>query len=131
MMWLRKQLLSTKTHIWALLRFGLEKLTTYWGKIVIESESSYYFIATILPSKLLLAWFQDHWRHYTTWLRIAESSMKAVFENYAEVENDDTEDDRAPTTQRNIPTRSVHERRFSQKCLLISLCSHETRATRE
>lgn len=41
-------------------RFGLEKLTTYWKMLIIDPTPSFYTIATILYPKLCLAWFQDY-----------------------------------------------------------------------
>lgn len=63
-------------------RFGMEKLTTYWGKIVMAPDVPYYTVATILHPLLRLAWFKDHWRHHTAWYKKAESSMKTVFKSY-------------------------------------------------
>lgn len=38
-------------------RLGLEKLTKYWKKIVIDPKPSFCVISTILHPKLYLAWF--------------------------------------------------------------------------
>lgn len=64
------------------------KLTTYWEKIVLKPSISTYCVATILHPQLRITWFKDHWRKHPSWHKKAESSMKAVFQQYLEAEDE-------------------------------------------
>jgi len=83
--------------------YGIEKLLTYWEKIVIEPEVSYYAVATILHPRLRLLWFKDHWRRHTIWHKKAEASMEIVFQRYVDAEEIDEEEQLAEPTRRKAP----------------------------
>jgi hypothetical protein len=90
--------------------FGIEKLTSYWGKIVIDPPISYYCVATILNPQLRLIWFKDHWRKHPSWHKKAEASMKAVFQQYVDAEAEEVEDDEpAQLTRRKLPGGEYHD----------------------
>jgi hypothetical protein len=40
--------------------FSIEKLTSYWEKLIIMLEISYYCVAIILNPSLWLLWFKDY-----------------------------------------------------------------------
>ena len=93
--------------------YGIEKLLTYWEKVIIEPPVSYYAVATILNPKLRLLWFQDHWRHYPDWHKKAAASMKAVFRRYVDAEEEeDPEPEPEALTRRKLP--SSHDTRYEK-----------------
>ena len=93
-------------------KFGIEKLTTYWTKILIEPSPSYYAIATILHPSLRLAWFKDHWRNHPIYYRKAETSMKKIFKAYFDTEDEQEEVIETPPTRRKVPGGNIHEEKF-------------------
>ena len=64
--------------------YGIEKLGTYWEKLIIKPEVSYYAVATILNPQLRLLWFKDKWRRHPIWHQKAETSMEIVFQRYVD-----------------------------------------------
>ncbi|KAF2621112.1 hypothetical protein BU25DRAFT_324358, partial [Macroventuria anomochaeta] len=60
-------------------KYGLEKLNTYWEKLVIEPTPSFYTISTALHPRLRLNWFKSHWRDYRDWQRKADNSFRTIF----------------------------------------------------
>ncbi|RII22751.1 HAT domain-containing protein [Alternaria sp. MG1] len=44
----------------AAVKHGLKKLTSYFEKLIIQPQISYYVVATALHPALRLAWFQTH-----------------------------------------------------------------------
>ena len=83
--------------------YGIEKLQTYWQKIIIQPEVSYYAVATILNPRLRLLWFKDYWRRHPTWYKKAEASMEIVFQQYvdAEEEPDEASEMEEPTRRKS------------------------------
>lgn len=63
-------------------KFGLAKLITYFQRLVLDPDPSYYCIATVLHPRLRLAWFKDHWSQYDAWHKKAEKSVRKVFKSY-------------------------------------------------
>jgi hypothetical protein len=81
---------------------GLEKLNTYFDKLIMEPDVSYYAVATSLHPRLRLIWFKTHWRHFPKWYQKAEASINHVFKYYtdAEVEIDELTQ---PPSRRKLP----------------------------
>jgi hypothetical protein len=67
-------------------KFGLKKLNTYFDRILIQPNISYYAVATALHPKICLTWFCTQWKHHPQWYKIAEESIKKVFKQYLERE---------------------------------------------
>ena len=80
-----------------------EKLQSYFVKLIIEPDVSYYCIATVLHLALRLQWFKSHWRKFLTWHKKAEKSIQDVFDDYVRAEESnnivDNEDDDSQLTQ--------------------------------
>ena len=51
---------SNSDYFIAAVKHGLEKLSSYFEKLIIEPEVSYYVVATTLHPALRLAWFQTY-----------------------------------------------------------------------
>lgn len=98
-------------------RFGLEKLNTYWTKLVIDPSPSYYTIATALHPRLRLNWFKCHWRDYPHWHQKADKSLRDTFKKYLAAENEpdelQTEDQlrrrKIPASYVNNPLAAIME----------------------
>jgi hypothetical protein len=84
--------------------YGLEKLNTYWEKLVMEPTPSFYTIATALHPRLRLNWFKSHWRDYRDWQRKADNSFRNTFREYlaAEALSDETQNEEQPR-RRKLP----------------------------
>jgi hypothetical protein len=86
----------------AAVKHGLEKLISYFEKLIIQPQISYYVVATALHPALRLAWFQTHWKQYADWVKRAKESIIKIFKLYmaAEVDDDDTA---LPLPRRKVP----------------------------
>jgi hypothetical protein len=84
---------SKSDYFIAAVKHGLEKLSSYFEKLIIEPEASYYVVATTLYPALRLAWFQTHWKQYADWVKRARDSKTRVFKQYIAREIDDDDDD--------------------------------------
>jgi hypothetical protein len=62
------------------LKFGLEKLNTYWKKLIIKPRYSYYTIVTALCPRLCLSWFKSAWRDFDDWQKKADISFYKNFD---------------------------------------------------
>lgn len=80
--------------------YGLERLTTYWEKLILDPDVSYYCVALALHPAARLLWFKDHWRHHETWHKKAECSIKKAFQQY--LQREDSREDEQPTI-RKVP----------------------------
>lgn len=89
-------------------RFGLEKLNSYWQKLVIDPNTSYYTVATALHPRLRLNWFKSSWKQWPTWQRKADISFRTVFTKYlaAEIEPDEIQEEQL--RQRKLPASYVN-----------------------
>ena len=87
-------------------KFGLEKLNTYWEKLIIEPKYSYYTIATALHPRLRLNWFKSAWRDYPDWYRKADTSLYKTFDKYAavEIEQDELQAEEQQLRRRKLPS---------------------------
>jgi len=86
----------------AAIKHGFEKLNSYFEKLIIEPETSYYVVATALHPALRLAWFQTHWKQYNDWVKRAKDSTSRVFKLYMAEEMDD-DDTALPLPRRKVP----------------------------
>jgi hypothetical protein len=67
-------------------RFGREKLTSYWQKLILDPPVSYPAVATFLHPSFRLHWFQQAWReHDRKWIAAVSHSIKSVYEIYEEL----------------------------------------------
>ena len=62
------------------LKFGLEKLNTYWKKLIIKPRYSYYTIVTALRPRLCLSWFKSAWLDFDDWQKKADISFHKKFD---------------------------------------------------
>jgi len=97
------------------IKFGFEKLNTYFDTLVLNPDVTYYAVATALHPKLRLNWFQNHWKNFPFWYKRAESSIRSVFKDYVEVEVKVEEDSQhviQPLSRRKLPggKSSLYER---------------------
>jgi hypothetical protein len=90
--------------------YGIEKLDTYWRKIVIDPVPSYYCVATALHPRLRLCWFKDHWRDFAPWHKKAEEDIKKAFEKYLAAEEIANEVETAEESRRIPPISHSHSR---------------------
>ena len=63
------------------IQFGLEKMNDYWAKLIFSTD--HYIAATTLHPSLNIAWFDDHWRQFPSWVKHA----KSTFSTYASEAN--------------------------------------------
>jgi hypothetical protein len=77
---------NNNSYFASAVKFGLEKLNTYWEKLIIEPKYSYYTVATALHPRLRLNWFKSAWRDYPNWYQKADISLHKTFDKYAAVE---------------------------------------------
>lgn len=75
----------------AAIKFGKEKLDTYFNKLLMEPDVSYYAVALFLHPKLRLMWFKTHWKHYPKWYKKAEADIRQIYKDYLDAEIDDDE----------------------------------------
>ena len=92
---------SNSEYFVAAIKHGFEKLNSYFAKLIIEPEISYYVVATALHPALRLAWFQTHWKQYAEWVRRAKDSTSRVFKLYMAEEVDD-DDSALPLPRRKV-----------------------------
>jgi hypothetical protein len=93
---------SNSNYFIAAVKHSLEKLSSYFGKLIIELQVSYYVVATTLHPALRLAWFQTHWKQYANWVKRAKDSTNRVFKQYMAEEIDD-DDTALPLPSRKVP----------------------------
>jgi hypothetical protein len=93
---------SNSDYFIAAVKHGLEKLSSYFEKLIIEPQVSYYVVATTLHPALRLAWFQTHWKQYANWVKRAKDSTNRVFKQYMAEEIDD-DDTALPLPHRKVP----------------------------
>jgi hypothetical protein len=86
--------------------FGHQKLSTYFSKLLMEPDISFYAIATALHPKLRLTWFKTHWKNFPKWYKKAEASIRQVFKEYCD-EEVEPEEQLLPTSRRKIPANST------------------------
>ena len=109
------------TYLTSCVAFAQAKLTTYWGKLVLDREISYPCVATILHPKLRISWFKDHWRRHPLWYKKAEKSMKAVFEQYLSQEDDHTQHvNLSQTLRHKLPSDSRWEQALAVDLSLLT-----------
>jgi hypothetical protein len=94
---------SNSDYFIAAVKHGLEKLSSYFEKLIIEPEVSYYVVATTLHPALRLAWFQTHWKQYADWVKRARDSTTRVFKQYIVREIDDDDDTALLLLRRKVP----------------------------
>jgi hypothetical protein len=94
---------SNSDYFIAAVKHGLEKLSSYFEKLIIEPEVSYYVVATTLHPALRLAWFQTHWKQYADWVKRARDSTTRVFKQYIAREIDDDDDTALSLPRRKVP----------------------------
>ena len=68
--------------------FGLEKLNTYFERLVLDPTPSFYAIATALHPGLRLVWFKGAWKDFPSWHSKAEKSVRTAFKQYVDAEVD-------------------------------------------
>ena len=68
--------------------FGLEKLNTYFERLVLDPTPSFYAIATALHPALRLVWFKGAWKDFPLWHSKAEKSVRTAFKQYVDAEVD-------------------------------------------
>jgi hypothetical protein len=93
---------SNSDYFIAAVKHGLEKLSSYFERLIIEPEVSYYVVATTLHPALRLAWFQTHWKQYADWVKRAKDSTTRVFKQYMAKEMDD-DDTALPLPRGKVP----------------------------
>lgn len=93
---------SNSDYFIAAVKHGLEKLSSYFEKLIIEPEVSSYVVATTLHPALRFAWFQTHWKQYADWVKRAKDSTNRVFKQYIAKEMDD-DDTALPLPRRKVP----------------------------
>lgn len=64
----------------------MEKLNTYFSRLVLEPDPSFYVIATALHPRLRLPWFKTRWKDFPQWHTKAEKSIYKVFRQYVDLE---------------------------------------------
>jgi hypothetical protein len=84
-------------------KFGLQKLNTYWEKLILDPKYSYYTVATALHPMLRLNWFKSTWRDFDDWHKKAEYSLNKMFDKYSAATSDSQEDE--------IEAKQQHQRR--------------------
>jgi hypothetical protein len=107
----------TAQYIDSAIKLGVEKLSTYFTKLVMEPEVSYYCVATFLNPRLRALWFKDKWASFPDWYRKADRSVKTVYEAYEAQESDnDEEEDREPEspTRRKGPGGEYHDNDYEE-----------------
>lgn len=80
---------STKQVLVAAIKSGKEKLDTYFNKLLMEPDVSYYAVALFLHPKLRLMWFKTHWKHYSEWYKKAEADIRQIYKDYLDADIDD------------------------------------------
>jgi hypothetical protein len=86
-------------------RLGLEKINTYYERILIEPDVSIYAVATALHPHLRLLWFKTHWKNFPHWYSKAEKSICQTYKQYLEV-SAAPEEAPPPPSRRKIPSNS-------------------------
>jgi len=66
----------------ASLKCGKEMMDKYFYKLI--NETPYYYAAVVLHPALQLAWIQDRWRKYPTWVDTVKKGMKKFAKEYIE-----------------------------------------------
>ncbi|KAK7177592.1 hAT family dimerization domain protein [Paraphaeosphaeria sporulosa] len=74
-------------------KLALEKLGTYFQKLVLEDAPSLYCVATAMHPCLRLSWFKFHWKLHPQWHKAAEKSIREVYKQYLAAEAADGDGD--------------------------------------
>jgi hypothetical protein len=93
--------------------FGKEKLDTYFDKLLLQPEVSFYAVATALHPRLRLTWFKTHWKNYPKWYKKAETSVRKVYKDYLDAEVE-PEEQTQPPSRRKHPIGSSGRDLYSQ-----------------
>lgn len=86
-------------------RLGLEKINTYYQRLLMEPDVSIYAVATALHPHLRLLWFKTHWKNFPHWYGKAEKSIRRTFKQYIEV-SAAPDEALPPPSRRKIPPNS-------------------------
>ena len=96
---------------------AIEKLITYFKRLVIDPLISYYCVATILNPRLRMLWFKDKWAEHEIWHKKAEKSMKDVFLRYLEQQSQSEEVEMEfpeHPRRRKVPGGTYHDDAFEE-----------------
>jgi hypothetical protein len=109
------------------IKFGFEKLNTYFDHLIVHPDVSFYAVATLLHPRLRLNWFQSQWKNYPQWYRKAQKSLEKVFKEYLSVsaELEDSQDSQLlPPSCRKLPnstsTNDLYERTMAVDLHLLT-----------
>jgi hypothetical protein len=87
----------------AAINFGKEKLDTYFNKLLMEPDVSYYAVALFLHPKVRLMRFKTHWKRYPKWYKKAEANIRQIYKDYLDAEIDDNEHILPPPSRQKLP----------------------------
>lgn len=84
---------------------GYKKLNSYFIRLLMAPDVSYYAVATMLHPRLRYNWFQMQWKHHPKWYKKALKSMDKVFQEYVnnEADNDSQASQLPPISRRKLP----------------------------
>jgi hypothetical protein len=104
------------------IKSGKEKLDTYFDKLLLQPDVSYYAVALALYPKLRLTWFKTHWKHYPRWYKKAEADICKVYARYLEAEVEADEAIAPPLTRRKLPVNhsSLYAQTMSVDLMLLT-----------
>jgi hypothetical protein len=110
-------------YMTAAIRFGYEKLTSYFHTLIMAPDVSYYAVATMLHPGLRYNWFQSQWKHHKDWYRKALKSMEKVFADYLkdEVEKDSQQPHLLPISRRKLPKNNSNSSDLYERTMQIDL----------
>jgi hypothetical protein len=83
--------------------FSKLKLNTYFDKILINPNVSFYAVATALHPKLRAIWFKTQWKRFPQWYKKAKASLLKVFKQYADEDEAKEEHPIQPVTRQKVP----------------------------
>jgi hypothetical protein len=122
-LWLSYQAASkqprTSEYFSSAVRFGFEKLNTYFERLVMEPDPSFYVVATALHPKLRLTWFKTHWKDFPRWHAKAEKSIRKVFKQYVDLEVEHETEEPLPPPRRKQP--AARDSAFEDETMSVDL----------